>query len=412
MKYESAYADQRMDRRGTPWVGHLKYRDPQTGRWRQVSKTFGPEVTSRRRAERALAEWRAEMEVEAASAPALSADADADVADYVESFVAMLETAGAIERSTAKSYAGCAKRIREAFGGTALRDLTPQMVQAWHAEGIRGGYSPRTVNKWHRLLSEACRHAVATDALARNPCAAVRAPKGGPAEPNSLTMEQYARLAATLSVLNPSPTVTAAAIALHCGLRVGEICGIRWREYDAERRTIHVVEAIGSDGGDYSKRPKTLAGTRDVPVPEALARTLEARRAEMRRQLQEAGVEPSAEEFGALYVIGYPDGRHYSPTRVSREFKGLAEALDLVGSRGRRMTMHGLRDSYATLAIAAGADVRSVSGVLGHSSPAITMNVYADALPEGKRRASELLAASVAAQGNVDPLPIAAGSDA
>lgn len=67
------------------------------------------------------------------------------------------------------------------------------------------------------------------------------------------------------------------------------------------------------------------------------------------------------------------------------------------------MTMHGLRDSYATLSIAAGADVRSVAGVLGHSNPSITLGVYADALPEGKRRASDLLAGIVSAQADAEP---------
>ena len=67
------------------------------------------------------------------------------------------------------------------------------------------------------------------------------------------------------------------------------------------------------------------------------------------------------------------------------------------------MTMHGLRDSYATLAIAAGADVRSVAGVLGHSNPSVTLAVYADALPEAKRRTSDLLASIIDNQPQAEP---------
>lgn len=133
--------------------------------------------------------------------------------------------------------------------------------------------------------------------------------------------------------------------------------------------------------------------------------------AAMVRELQEAGATLKDAEFGALYVIGGIDGRFSSPTRIERDFKGISDAMGLVGSRGRHMTMHGLRDSFATNAIAAGADVRSVAGMLGHSNPSITLSVYSDALPEAKRRTSELLLAAVTSQGRaqepfaIDVLP-------
>ncbi len=203
----------------------------------------------------------------------------------------------------------------------------------------------------------------------------------------------------------------AACIALHTGLRCGEACGIRWREYDPGARIIHVCEAIGSDGTDYTKKPKTLSGIRDVPIITMLAKMLERRRAAVLAEIQASGTTLTEKEFGELYVVGSIDGRFASPTRVEREFKDISDAMGLVGSRGRHMTMHGLRDSFATNAIAAGADVRSVAGMLGHSNPAITLNVYSDALPEAKRRASDLLLATVTSKGRktetfaVDVLP-------
>lgn len=352
---------------------------------------------------------RAEAEAaEAARLAAIAADpyATMTAADYVSQFVEGLAAAGDIERSTAKSYRGAVRHIREGFTATLLRDLDAAAVKSWRDSLLADGYAAASVTKWLRVLSEAMREAVNMGIIDRNPCGAVRAPKRKPAEPNSLTPEGYARLAVTLDALEPSPVVVAASIALHCGLRVGEVCGIRWREYDADAHVIHVCEAIGNDGTgkDYTKRPKTLAGTRDVPVPELLASMLERRRTAMVAELQEGGVTLDPAEFGRLYVVGSAHtGKFASPTIIERQFKGLAESFGLVGSRGRRMTMHGLRDSYATLSIAAGADVRSVAGVLGHSNPSITLSVYADALPEGKRRASDLLAGIVSAQADAEP---------
>ena len=290
--------------------------------------------------------------------------------------------------------------------GVLLHDLDAAKVKAWRDSQLAKGYAPTTVTRWFRVLSEALREAVGMEIIPKNPCNAVRAPKRVLATPNSLTMEDYARLANTLDMLEPSPVVVAAGVALHCGLRVGEICGIRWREYDADARIIHVREAIGSDGTgrDYTKHPKTLAGVRDVPVPAILAAMLERRRAAVVAELEAVGVTLTDREFGELYVCGNPyTGRFASPTIIERQFKGLSESFGLVGSRGRRMTMHGLRDSYATLAIAAGADVRSVAGVLGHSNPSVTLAVYADALPEAKRRTSDLLASIIDNQPQAEP---------
>lgn len=64
---------------------------------------------------------------------------------------------------------------------------------------------------------------------------------------------------------------------------------------------------------------------------------------------------------------------------------------DIVGNQGERLTLHGLRHTYATVAIEAGADVKSVSDNLGHANTTITMDTYASATAEGKRRTSNLV---------------------
>lgn len=332
--------------------------------------------------------------------------ANMTVGEYVAQFVEGLVTAGDIERSTAKSYRGAVRHVKEGFPSVMLYDLTSAQVKKWRDDLLRDGYASGSVIKWLRVLSEALRDAVDMEVLDKNPCNAVRAPRRTAPQPNSLTADGYARLARMLDMMEPSPVVVAASIALHCGLRVGEVCGIRWREYDRDARVIHVVEAIGSDGSgkDYTKGPKTVAGRRDVPVPELLARMLDRRRDLMLADLEEAGVTPTAAEFGKLYLCGSAQsGKFASPTIIERQFKGLAESFGIVGSRGRRMTMHGLRDSYATLAIGAGGDVRSVAGVLGHSNPSITLSTYADALPEGKRRVSDLLSSIVTTRAIAEP---------
>lgn len=408
----------------TVWRGYLKYRSPNpkyleppaegeedtrtpTQRrktaWLEVTTAFDPDtVRTEKQARDALAEWKRRMndEAERASLPS----ANTTVGGWVSSFVDDLESSGSIERRTVRDYRGIAKRIAAGFEGVALRDLTPVMVQKWENGLTASGMAATTVIKYHRLLSEACKHAVDVDVLAKNPCQAVKTPKRKAPSPNAMTTEGYARLAATLDSMEPSPIVTAAAIAMHTGMRQGEVCGLRWRCYDPEARTIQVEESIGmAHGGTYSKAPKTKSSRRTVPVSPQLAAILERRENAMARELQEGGIVLKPEEFGRLYVVGFIDGRHRDPSRISREWAALSESFGLVGTQGRKVTFHDLRHSFATRAIAAGADVKAVAAVLGHTNAAITLNVYADADPESKRRASDLVSNAIAAQGEVRP---------
>ena len=370
---------------------------------RKWLKELDEAEAERKAKERLEAERKAEAERQAAAAEAVAADpyATMTVGEYASVVVEGMAAAGDIERSTAKSYRGAVSHIRRGFPNVLVRDLKPAQVQAWRDSLLADGYASSSVTKYMRVLSEVMRHGVNMEILDKNPVSAVRAPKRKPPEPNSLTPEDYARLAYTLDTLEASPVVTAAAIAMHCGLRCGEICGIRWREYDSDARIIHVREAIGNSGSgrDYVKVPKTLSSVRDVPVPAMLAKVLDRRRAAMVEELQECGVTLDDVEFGRLYVCGSAvTGKFASPTIIGRQFKALVESFGIKGSRGRRMTMHGLRDSFATLAIMAGGDVRSVASVLGHANPAVTLSVYADSLPSAKRRTSDLVESVVTTQ--------------
>lgn len=354
-------------------------------------------------AERIAAAKRAEAEriaAEEAAAPT--------VGEYVTSFVDTLEASGNVERVTVSGYRTTAARIDAGFKGVKLADLTTARIQRWENGLSKKGLSPATVLKYHRLLSEVCKHAADVDQIIpRNPCAGVKVPKQKAPSPNSLTSEGYARLAATLDMLAPSPVVTAATIALYTGLRQGEICGLRWRNYHVDgngNRTLEVVESIGkAKGGTYSKAPKTKSSKRTVPVPAPLADMLERRRAAMVEELEVNGITLDASKFDALYIVGYTDGRYYSPSLIGRGWKELSGSFGLTGTQGRQITFHDLRHSFATLAISKGADIKAVAAVLGHANAAITLNVYADAYEEGKRRASNLIEEAIREQGEVEP---------
>ena len=413
MKYQSSYL-RGPDKNGRgKWQGFLRYKG-EGGKWRQVSRTFGDDVKTEKQATKALEAWKVEKELEAvaedeAEAAALAAHheptvADLPVGEYVSSYIDVLETAGAIRPSAVTDYRISARHIADGLGGVTMGKLSPTKIQKWEAGLLRSGRSASTVLKYHRLLNAAYKFANSQEQLSRNPCAAVKKPRRPTPSPNSLTAVQLARLAKTLGVMEPTPTVTAAAIAMYTGMREGEVCGLRWKSYDAGAGTIRVENAVAKAGGKtYETDPKTKESRRDVPVEPMLARMLERRRAIMVEDLQVAGITLEDDEFGELFVVGTVDGRYMHPVLLSKSWKTLSESFGLIGTQGRAVTFHDLRHSYATRAIAQGADVKSVAANLGHADAHVTLNIYADADKESKRRTAALVEQSILEQGDVEP---------
>lgn len=322
------------------------------------------------------------------------------VESYINSYIDTLEASQSVERHTVRDYRTIARRISDGIGSTAMEDVTTAQVQAWENGMVSDGLAPSTVIKHHRVLNAVFRHAVAVRDIDWNPCAAVRPPKKGKPSPNSLTIEGYARLAATLTALEPTQVVTAAAIALFTGAREGEVCGMTWADYDAKARTLRVSRAIGKDGGKvYVKGAKNDSSqNRVMPVNDPLADMLDRRRAYMVAELQEQGITLDESEFGRLYIVGYWDGRFLSPLWLCKAWREFSAAFGLVGTQGRAVTYHDLRHSFASVTIASGADVRAVAAVLGHANPSVTLGTYADALPSAKRAVADLLQAVTSAK--------------
>lgn len=378
-----------------------KHKD-EAGEWRQVTKMLPPEVNTELKAKRRIGPWREELarEAEARAAEereeAARAEADArgsgmPVADYVDRFVeTQFAGSKAVKPSTLNNYRTDARRIRQYLGGrVTMAQLTPERCQRL-VNDMNKRLGPSSVRKTTATLKRVCEHAVRGGAIPSNPCDGLARPRMRRAEKNSMTSAQYARLCSRLSEMEPTPIVVAAEVALGTGMREGEICALRWQDVDLGRGVLHVAHNLeaaehGFRLGD-TKRP---ASTREIPIGDRLVRVLSARRAKVWAQGLALGMRPR--QFATLYVLGGVDGRWMRPTRVGTEWAQLSDALGLVGLAGRHVTFHDLRHTYATVAIAAGADVMAVSSYLGHADPHVTLREYANADPDAKRRTAELM---------------------
>lgn len=366
---------------GTKWRGQLQYKDD-GGKWRKRTKTLN--ATGKRAALKELEEWRDQMEREAEAEK--EGRAAITVAEYVSGYIE--GKANSVEPSTLAEYGRLlSKLIAPHLGSTPIRDLTPAIIEDW-VKGCSEAYKPQTVVKAFKLFKAAMVRAVERDELSKNPFRTVETPKVTKAKPNALTQRDANAVLTVLGAFEQTPQTLAIEMALYTGMRLGEICGLRWRGVDLERMELSVCESLGHYGtGWYLKEPKTGGSVRAIAIPPALADSLKERRAAMMAACMGAGV-PFSESF---FVLGGIDGTWINPQRVSHKWRDLASALEIEGTQGKRPTFHDLRHTYATLAIANGVDVKTVSSALGHSNAAMTLNTYASADPDAKRRAAQTM---------------------
>lgn len=345
----------------------------------------------KREALRELREWQDEMEEKAQFNKGHISGKTQTVGEFLSLYVETLAGSQSLEKTTIYGYRKIVKQIDTVFYGIPYDELDYEQVQQWVNESLTV-YSPNSVKKALNLLKAACRDAVLRRAIPYSPLEAVRSPKLKQHEPNALDAPTRQRLLSYLDIADNTPVTVAIRLALTTGMRAGELCGLQWRNVDFDADVLHVRTAVGRDGGKlYLKEPKTRSSRRDIPLTPEISAILHQRREGMFNDCMKAGVSFNAN----MYVLGTIEGAYMSPHTLWREWKAIAKSLGLIGTEGVVPTFHDLRHTFATAAIASGADVKSVASIMGHANAAMTLNVYATADPEAKRRTMGAVSAAI-----------------
>ena len=180
-------------------------------------------------------------------------------------------------------------------------------------------------------------------------------------------------------------------LALHSGLRKGELLGLQWDSVDLESGTIYVREQF-SHGAVTT--PKTEAGRRYVPIDADTVEQLKRWRAVARQPVDDLDL-----------VFPTSTGHYQSASNVnSRGFKPALNRAGLPSS----IRFHDLRHTYASMAIAADVPLNDLKFVLGHSSISVTADIYGHLVDSSHDRIRLAFAASSAAMPDAVDQPIAA----
>lgn len=261
-----------------------------------------------------------------------------------------------------------------ALGHIKLQKLTIGHLQAFYAEK-RKTLKPKTLALINTALSGALEDALKQGFVARNVAKLVDLPGVERYEGEVLTVEQAKKL---LAAAHGSRLEALLLVAVTTGMRRGELVALRWSDVDLEKGTLQIRHTLSriSGMGFVEGEPKSKAGRRRIMLSSVVIKALEEHR--MRQAEARATMGDRWQEHELIFPNIY--GSFFSPTHVWTLFKKLLQVAGLPAVR-----FHDLRHSAATVLLAAGVDLRVVSELLGHSSVAITADIYGHVLPEMRR---------------------------
>lgn len=318
------------------------------------------------------------------------------------------------------------------LGHLKLSDIRPIHIQSFYnnllKDGVRkdnkkGGYGAASIRKYHNILNIMLKTAVKWQIIESNPCERITPPKQAKQTENIkfFTPEQAITFLALLekdlvyntkerSRLNNSGTAYTVSsyaesrkipvqfkvfytLAIFGGFRNGELLALTWDDIDFKNNTVSINKAVSLVKGEHMiKEPKTKTSIRTVTLPQSVMTVLRQHKKQQSEMILKLGDYYTnnnllfTQDNGKMMHYHTPYHTFKKLIKYYNENVASAESELLPN-----IPLHGLRHTTATLLISEQVDIRTVSARLGHSQASTTMNIYAHALKENDKIASDKL---------------------
>lgn len=163
-------------------------------------------------------------------------------------------------------------------------------------------------------------------------------------------------------------------ISLYTGLRLGELVALKWQNVDLKNKLIYIEKAVSIILQNHKiltieDTPKTASSLRVIPISKQLIEIL--------KELKQNTL--------CEYVICNHNGKRTNPRAYQKSFENLLKKLKI-----KHYGFHSLRHTFETRLLENGVDVKTISELMGHSSPTITLNRYVHTNLNNKRKAMEV----------------------
>jgi integrase len=287
----------------------------------------------------------------------------------------------AIGRSptTVRKYRSIAtSTIIPTLGQIPLPTLTSRHFDDLYAGLIAQGKKPTTVRRVHALVSAALHQAERWDMVPRNVARLSQPPAVYGEEVTSPSEEEVKALLETAVVLDPTMAALL-TLAVLTGARRGELCALRWFDFDDSRRILRIARSLYEcEGGGWAEKQTKNRRVRRLSLDEVALDLL-------RRRRREADQAPGTAERAFVFSRRRDGSEPIRPDRVTRFVARIAR------DAGVPTTLQGLRHFSATQLVAGGHDPKTVAGRLGHLDPGLTLRTYSHVLPQKDQEAAASL---------------------
>ena len=299
------------------------------------------------------------------------------VADLMNSWLDS-EVRGKLATATIELYESKTKNhVLPRLGGTSIQSVRPLHIQTALNDMEASGSSGRIRQMVHNVLKQAFNYALRLELVSVNPVVAVRRPRAEPSEMHPFTREEAQLFT---QAVKGYPLQALYLMALSTGMRQGELFALSWRDLDLERKLVRVTKSLTrTKDGFEIKEVKTRHGRREIQLPQFVVTALK----EHRKQMLASGL------IGSDFVFCNKRGGPLDKNNIlNRSFYPLLKQANLP-----RIRFHDLRHTTATLMLAEGISVKVVQEMLGHSSPRITLEIYAHVIPSMQKEAVQRIEA-------------------
>src|SRR5829696_4537588 len=262
--------------------------------------------------------------------------------------------------------------IKPVLGRLRLKKLNSAHVQSFYRDRLDERLSGSTVHKMHDILRRGLMQAVKWHLVPRNVADAVKPPRPAPKEIRALSADETRMLKAAVGNRLEALYV----LAVHTGMRRGELLGLKWSDVDLKNASVSVRRTLTRT--DNGKRvvlgePKTKKSRRTIRLTPQAVETL---RSHLERQLQDMEILGDRYQDQGL-VFTTNTGTPINPSNLrQRNFAPLLKQAGLPHIR-----FHDLRHTCATLLLSRGVHPKFVQELLGHATIAITLDTYSHVMP-------------------------------
>ena len=341
------------DKKTGKWLIQYRYTDWQGKRRKSTKRGFA----TKREAE----EWLRNFLI------TQKADFDMKFEDFWKMNCADMETRLREHTMRTKKYI-VELKILPYFGNKRVNDITAADIRQWQNELIKMGYSPTYLKTINNQLSAIFNYAVRYYDLKSNPCAKAGSMGKSKAEKMDFwTVEEFRKFID--SVMNKRLSYMAFMTLYWTGMRLGELLALNPKDVDLEKRTISITKSYQRLGKkDVITPPKTPKSKRVITIPEFLAADIK-------------------DYMDSLYDL-QEDDRLFPITKYYLEHemqRGIKE------SGVKRIRVHDLRHSHASMLIELGFSPLEIANRLGHEKVETTLNTYAHLYPNKQTKLAERL---------------------